>query len=385
MNSRKLCEAALLDAIYEAAFWVNDSRPLERIADVLGADAAFLGTLDLRSLGNSVRSLGSSTFLLARLDPAIYLKAAVGPPNSPWEPCVMTDPCGTVINSEDLIPHRDLLRADFYREVLEPADIGHGLGCQLSRSPEHTTGLFLFRSGRHGPFERSDEKALSRVVPFLRNAVLLSERVRPRVAERAAAHEILETLSAGVVLLDRRGRVVYMNRSAAGAVAAADGLTVKDRELSAASPVEASRLKRFLAQLVDPEAEMPAQPALAISRPSQLRPYSLLGVRLPASGSAHLPFRCAAFLFLNDPERPQGAHPEALIQLYGLTSAEADVAIAIAEAGGVQQAAKALGVRPNTVRAHLQHIFEKTGTRRQAELVRLILAGCGQLRTIDPR
>jgi DNA-binding CsgD family transcriptional regulator len=35
------------------------------------------------------------------------------------------------------------------------------------------------------------------------------------------------------------------------------------------------------------------------------------------------------------------------------------------------EAAQALGVALATVRTHLAHIFEKTGTSRQAELIRL--------------
>lgn len=60
---------------------------------------------------------------------------------------------------------------------------------------------------------------------------------------------------------------------------------------------------------------------------------------------------------------------------FGLTSAEADVALEILKGDGRDASAARLGISVTTVRAHLSHIFEKTGVRRQAELVRLLLEG----------
>ena len=58
--------------------------------------------------------------------------------------------------------------------------------------------------------------------------------------------------------------------------------------------------------------------------------------------------------------------------VYSLTPAEMRVGAAIIETGGVPEAAPALGISETTVKTHLQHIFQKTGTRRQADLVKLV-------------
>ncbi|MBZ9905308.1 LuxR C-terminal-related transcriptional regulator [Mesorhizobium sp. BR115XR7A] len=63
-----------------------------------------------------------------------------------------------------------------------------------------------------------------------------------------------------------------------------------------------------------------------------------------------------------------------LRDLYGLTPAEAAVATAITRGEGLQAVADELGISLTRARTHLQHVFEKTETRRQAELVRLIAA-----------
>ena len=58
--------------------------------------------------------------------------------------------------------------------------------------------------------------------------------------------------------------------------------------------------------------------------------------------------------------------------LYGMTATEAAVAGLISKGTGVKAAARKLGIAPSTVRTHLHRVFEKTETRRQAELAHLV-------------
>jgi DNA-binding CsgD family transcriptional regulator len=58
---------------------------------------------------------------------------------------------------------------------------------------------------------------------------------------------------------------------------------------------------------------------------------------------------------------------------FGLTRAEAAVAVEILETDGLQAVADRLDISLATARTHLAHLFDKTGTHRQAELVRLVL------------
>jgi DNA-binding CsgD family transcriptional regulator len=63
---------------------------------------------------------------------------------------------------------------------------------------------------------------------------------------------------------------------------------------------------------------------------------------------------------------------EAMGRLYGLTPAEIRTLRAIIDIGGVSRAALVLGISQATVKTHLQHIFEKTGTRSQIDLIKLV-------------
>ena len=58
---------------------------------------------------------------------------------------------------------------------------------------------------------------------------------------------------------------------------------------------------------------------------------------------------------------------------YGVTPAELRLLDRLAEGKTVSEAGQVLHISLNTVKSHLKSLFAKTGTSRQAELMRLVL------------
>lgn len=79
-------------------------------------------------------------------------------------------------------------------------------------------------------------------------------------------------------------------------------------------------------------------------------------------------------VYVIDPACAADPGPEQLRLQFGLTAAEAAVTCEIIKGIGVEECASRIGISITTARTHLHRIFEKTGTRRQAELVRKVLA-----------
>jgi DNA-binding CsgD family transcriptional regulator len=73
---------------------------------------------------------------------------------------------------------------------------------------------------------------------------------------------------------------------------------------------------------------------------------------------------------------------EALRSAFKLTPMELRVLLAIVELGGVPEVAAALGVAGTTIRTHVRRLFEKTGTARQADFVKLVAGYATPLREI---
>ena len=78
-------------------------------------------------------------------------------------------------------------------------------------------------------------------------------------------------------------------------------------------------------------------------------------------------------MIINPEQEPEP--PKVLIRrLFGLTNAEADVALRVLRGDDITPISADLALSIATIKTHLHHIFDKTDIHRQAELVRLLLA-----------
>lgn len=85
-----------------------------------------------------------------------------------------------------------------------------------------------------------------------------------------------------------------------------------------------------------------------------------------------------ALPFIADPVAHGGIARELLREASNLTEREASVALATLRVGSLPAAAGELGIALTTARSHLQHVFDKTGTRNQVALAQM-LASLGAL------
>jgi DNA-binding CsgD family transcriptional regulator len=94
-----------------------------------------------------------------------------------------------------------------------------------------------------------------------------------------------------------------------------------------------------------------------------------------------------AGLVIVDRQRVLAERINAFADLFALTPGEARVVAQLISGEGLTKAASRLNIAPSTARSHLAHILEKTGTHRQAELVRVFyevtIPWCGRRRTED--
>lgn len=90
--------------------------------------------------------------------------------------------------------------------------------------------------------------------------------------------------------------------------------------------------------------------------------------------------KLARLVFVSDPESRSTAAIEHLQALYRLTPMQTAIALEVACGDGIDAAAARLGVSRGTARSHLAQVFAKTRTRRQAELVRLLVRSVPDLR-----
>jgi DNA-binding CsgD family transcriptional regulator len=80
-------------------------------------------------------------------------------------------------------------------------------------------------------------------------------------------------------------------------------------------------------------------------------------------------------VLISDPEESNGPRVPYLQALFGMTHAEAKLAVRLAAGESLQMAAEELGITYGTARARLIQLFQKTDTRSQGQLIHLLL-GC---------
>ena len=119
---------------------------------------------------------------------------------------------------------------------------------------------------------------------------------------------------------------------------------------------------------------------MAVARPSGKRPLELLVTPACQNRWLVLEKGVAAIVFVSDPEDAEGAETVLLRGLYGLSPAEAEFAALLSKGKEIKEITDELHISRNTAKTHLSHMFTKTGTRRQMELLRLLLRGPASLR-----
>jgi DNA-binding CsgD family transcriptional regulator len=118
---------------------------------------------------------------------------------------------------------------------------------------------------------------------------------------------------------------------------------------------------------------------MAISRDSGRRPLQVSVAPLPTqTGGLRRP--AMAVLFVSEPDKGPETDQAFLQRAFALTEGEARVSAALTQGKSVEEIALASGVTQGAVRTHLKRVFSKTGTRRQGELISLLMKNGGALR-----
>ena len=176
----------------------------------------------------------------------------------------------------------------------------------------------------------------------------------------------------GLIVVDPAGRVRFSNAQAAALLAKGDTLFRSSGGMLATSRHGREGLRRLLrCTLEDAAADAAAVPRVVpLPRPGHL---PLIAIALPISGSRrHTDFELGAVIVLRDPEQVHFPPKPMVREMFGLTNAEADVALAIGGGSVLKEIARLRSCSVNTVRTLTGRVLEKTGCRRQADVVRLL-------------
>ncbi len=350
----------LVDRIYECAFapelWAGVLDELARMADARG------GVLFTANGKVGILRWTASSRLHADL--ATYVEEGWLLSDRRRERVVAAAHAGFLTES-DIFSAEELNSDPTIRDFYRP----HGLGRTAITGVLLPTNDWLVmsieRGFADGPVQVEVIRLLDQLRPHLARSALMSARLQ---LERArAASEALALLGLPALVLDNRGRVVVANQlmETMGSYVswrAQDHVSLKD----VYSEVQFRRAVETLGQ-----DDVPA-----------VRSFALRGGTATAAMVAHvIPIRrtardifvgCAGVLVLTPVTLPQAPPIELLQSLFDLSVAEARVARHLAGGATVDEIASRSGVATSTIRTQVRGVLEKTGCRRQTEVVALM-------------
>lgn len=358
---------SLVTDIYDAS--LDDSRwttTLGSIVDLAGGQSG--GLVRIGAGGEAVISHAVG------VEP-VYIQSYIET-YEPFDPSrgVLHAPVGQIQTIRDWIDVDEFRTTTFYNEWTRPQGLEDAANILLDKSADGISRLSIMKAGC--PVDRRMYQVISHLTPHMQRAMLVRQKLQRQNELGTASARTLDALRTAVLLLDANGHITHSNESARELLDGADVLRSVHGRL-ATSDLNADRVLRQA--LAGTAVGDRAMTSASISLHLTARDGSHhVGHLLPLTAGRRQMFgasyEACAVLFVSKAAIDTIVAPDLIRKLFKLTPTELRVFLAIVEIGGVPDVARSMGIAETTIKTHLTRIFIKTGTKRQADLVRLIAA-----------
>jgi DNA-binding CsgD family transcriptional regulator len=292
---------------------------------------------------------------------------------------------GTLGYLHELIPDQEVKKGEFYNDYVLPQGltIEHAIRITPFQSPDTFTSIALHRtSDHHEPPSDNVLHLCNLLMPHLQTALQLHNRLAALQTRTQQLMQVVNDIPFGILILDTRLRPVFISNTAKQIFDHKDGLCFKKGHLVTSVPHQNLSLKKLLqttAQTALGKSCLPGG-SMRVRRPSGKRPYNLLITPLFEQIAELKETTRGIAVFVSDPEKNIDTPEICLSRLYGLTVAESRLALLLIQGHSTRDISRILNITRETLKTHLKHIFRKTDTRRQGELISLLLRGTVHLK-----
>lgn len=220
----------------------------------------------------------------------------------------------------------------------------------------------------------------------MRRTLALGKLLLPCVARFAAmrdalarehrlAHGLrnaLDHVNAGIGIISPSKHVAFANLALREIIDEHDGLRASGESVTATSLRDAVRLQVSLDHILATHEADGADHALMLALPRQPGRPPLMAAVLPSGMDGD--GEASAILFAIRPEGDLSGALAPICRLNGLSPVETRLACCLTMGKTLAETARMMRIKQQTARAYLRQIFQKTGTNRQADLVRMMMS-----------
>jgi DNA-binding CsgD family transcriptional regulator len=282
---------------------------------------------------------------------------------------------GTVILTSDLMTPEEYARSRFASEFLSLRQMVDLAVVVLEATATTITVLSIARNSDQGIADESVRRKLAMIGPHVRRAATISRVLNRQRLDASTLSDTLDVLDGGIFLLDAQGTILHSNLGAQALLAdqpqafALLGGRVWPADLQARAQLDAALV---LASAGDDALGTDGLSIIFGSANGRVLVGTVMSLMNGSRQAVGGRYRAVAALVIRELHFDSPASAQVLRSHYGLTQREMAVVAGVVELGGVPQIASVMGLTSETIKSHLKSIYRKTGTTRQADLVKLV-------------
>ncbi len=356
----------IYDAALDASLWPE---VLGKVRDYVVGSGAALFSKDVSSRGGNVYyDDGSMSPHYKQIYFEKYVK--LDPASTGHYFADLEQPVSTV----DLLPYEEFVETRFYKEWAQPQGLVDFVSAPLEKSPTSVAMFGVFRKERDGLVDDETRRRMRLIAPHVRRAVLIGRVIELKAAEANASADVLDGIRAGMFLVDEAARIVHANVSGFAMLTEGAVLRAVAGKLVANEPAAQQALSETFAAAGNGDAAVGTK-GIAIplsARDGTQYVCHVLPLTSGARRRSSRAYAAVAGLFVQRAIFEDRSPPELIARVHRLTPSELRVLLAVVQVGSVSETAEVLGLSEATVKTHLHRVFGKTGTSRQADLVKLV-------------
>jgi DNA-binding CsgD family transcriptional regulator len=359
----------IYDASLDATLW---PRAFDGIREFLGDCTATLISQDAVTKDVDVH------FMLGHDQPYVDLYFERYFKINPIFPTVMFLDIEQTQRVSDVLPLQEFCRTRFAREWIVPQGICDSVFSTLEKTARGCTVFMAMRRMGDGFFDDERRRRFGLILPHVRRALLIGKVIEVHKVKAAALADSLDTLASAMFIVDGTGRIVHANASGYAMLAEANALRAPGGRLGAVDQTADQALLDVFVAAGGGDAVL-GRRGIAVplrARDDERYVAHVLPLTSGARRKAGVSYGAVAAVFVRKAAIDLPSPPVVIAQAFRLTPAELRVLFSIVEIGGTPEVAEVLGISEATVKTHLHHVFEKTGTGRQADLIKLIAGYC---------
>jgi DNA-binding CsgD family transcriptional regulator len=353
----------LIESIYDAA--LQPSRWNEAVVKI----NTFIGAKACGVFSKDAVSKFGVTHYYCGVDPHfIQLYAET---HSQFDPLIKLPRFGHVTGIPDLVSYEQYRKGRFYQEWLKPQRCADVANVVIDDSNPRCPVLLTALPAGQRMVDAEMRRRIALLVPHAHRALMINQAIEVRQSEASDFADALDGLSAGVFLVDGAGRIIHSNSAGQAMLAEGDILRSVGGSIVIRDARVNQRLREILVVARDKADAIHDSAFPLIADDGTHHVAHVLPLRTVVRGIHGPNPKAVAALFVRRAELDSRSGGTLLARTFELTPTELRVLRSIVEIGGVPETAQQLGIAETTVKTHLHRVFSKTGTNRQADLVKL--------------